>query len=73
MGDLSNVSAEQPFNLDEVRQRLMKMSDAVLREVGEAARYMCSPAGKLGKPPREELVIQLRKRARSGSADTPKK
>ncbi len=49
MFDLSCLSAEQPINRDELRQRLIKMTDAALREFGEAARYICSPAATLGK------------------------
>ena len=60
MSDLSHLSTEQPFDVESLRQRLMKMSDAALREFGEAARYMCSPAANAGKPPREEFVIHLR-------------
>ena len=31
MGDLSHLSAEQPIDLDGLRKRLVKMSDAELR------------------------------------------
>jgi hypothetical protein len=47
------------FNIEELRQRLRKMSDEKLREYGEAARYMCSPRAMLGKPPLPVYVIQL--------------
>ena len=47
------------FNVDELRSRLIKMSDEKLREFGEAARYMCSPRAMLGKPPLPVYVIQL--------------
>jgi hypothetical protein len=39
--------------------RYRKMSDEKLREMGEAARYMCSPKANMGKPPRECFVKQL--------------
>jgi hypothetical protein len=44
---------------DSLRERYRRMSDEKLREQGEAARYMCSPAANLGKPPRECFVKQL--------------
>ena len=47
------------FNVEELRQRLSKMSDEKLREFGEAARYMCSPRAMLGKPPLPVYTIQL--------------
>jgi hypothetical protein len=59
MADLSHLSVEQAFNLDQLRQRLMKMTDAELRRFGDAAKFMCSPAANLGQPPREVFVIQL--------------
>jgi hypothetical protein len=48
------------IDLDELRARLRKMTDAELIAFGKAARYMCSPAANLGQPPREPFVIQLR-------------
>jgi len=59
MGDLSRLSVEQPIDLDELRQRLTRMSDAALRKFGEASRFMCSPGANLGKPLRDVFVIQL--------------
>jgi hypothetical protein len=50
----------ESVDLDELCARLRKMSDAELRVFGKAARYMCSAAANLGKPPREPFVIQLR-------------
>jgi hypothetical protein len=47
------------FNVEELRQRLYKMSDEKLREFGEAARYMCSPRAMLGKPPLPVYLTQL--------------
>ena len=48
------------IDLDDLRARLRKMTDAELVAFGKAARRMCSPAANLGKPPREPFVIQLR-------------
>jgi hypothetical protein len=50
----------EAVDLDELRARLRKMTDADLIEFGKAARYMCSPKANLGKPPRQSFVIQLR-------------
>ena len=63
---------QDDIDLDELRERLSKMTDAELIAFGEAARRMCSRATNLGKPPREAFVIQLRearaewKRRRNG-------
>jgi hypothetical protein len=50
---------QDAIDLDELRSRLRKMTDADLIAFGKAARHMCSPAANLGKPPREPFVIQL--------------
>lgn len=50
----------ESVDLDELRARLRKMTDEELTAFGKSARYMCSPAANLGKPPREPFVIQLR-------------
>ena len=47
------------FDVNQLRQRLQKMTDDELREFGKAAAYMCSPKASLGKPPREAFVVQL--------------
>jgi hypothetical protein len=48
-----------PFNGDELRERLGKMSDAELRAFGQAGEHMVSPKAHLGQPHREMFVIQL--------------
>ena len=48
-----------PFNVDELRERLEKMSDAELRTFGQAAQRMVSPKANPGQPPPEVFVIQL--------------
>ena len=58
--DRSRLSTDQPIDLDELRPRLMKMSDAALRRFGEASKFMCSPRANLGEPPRDVFVVQLR-------------
>ena len=51
--DLSDLDGEK-----ETCERLRKLSDREL--IREAARYLCSPATKFRKPPRDEFVIGLR-------------
>jgi len=53
----TNVNAL--VDLDALRTRRRKMSDADLVKFGQTARYMCSPKANMGKPPRPEFVLQL--------------
>jgi hypothetical protein len=48
------------FDVESVRTRLRNMNDAELLRFGRAAKYMCTPYVNIGKPPREEFVMQLR-------------
>jgi hypothetical protein len=57
--DLSHLSTEQ-IDIDELRHRLAKLSDAKLRQFGDDSRFMCSKGANLGKPPRDVFVVQLR-------------
>lgn len=57
--DLSQLDGNSPLDLNALRARLAKMSDAELRGFGKAASYMCSPKANLGEPPKVELEIQL--------------
>lgn len=50
----------QPFQLEEVRARLRKMSDEELIRFGRAAAGMCSPQANFGHAPRSVFVEQLR-------------
>ena len=59
MTDLSHLSGNAPVDIDQLRTRLQKMSDAELLRFGKAARYMCTPQANIGKLPRPEFVIQL--------------
>jgi hypothetical protein len=47
------------IGVDELRVRLVKMSNADLLRFGRAAAAMGSPEANLGEPPREVFVIQL--------------
>ena len=53
-------ATNNPVDVDELRDRLLRMSDAQLLEFGKAARYICTPKGNLGRPLGEPFVIQLR-------------
>jgi hypothetical protein len=55
-----SVALNDVLDLDELRARLRKMSDAELLRFGKAANFMCSPKANLHRPPREAFVIQLR-------------
>jgi len=59
VNDLSHLSCDTPVNREELRARLRKMTDNELRRFGRAARNMCPPEANRGKPPREEVVMQL--------------
>ena len=48
-----------PFNVDELRERLRKMSDPELRKFGQAAQRVVSPKANPVQPPPEVFVIQL--------------
>jgi len=59
MNDMAPIASNAPIDPDQLRARLQRMSVAQLLEFGKAARYMCSPEANIGKPPRDEFVIQL--------------
>jgi hypothetical protein len=50
----------ESFDIEKLRERLRKMSDAQLLEFGRAGRQLCSPEANFDKPPREVFVIQLK-------------
>ena len=56
MSDMSHLSKETPIDLDELRERLRKMSDRELLRFGRAALDACKP--HRGNPPRE-LSVQV--------------
>jgi hypothetical protein len=53
-------ATNDPVDVDELRERLRRMTDVQLLTFGKAARYMCTPKANLGRPPLEPFVIQLR-------------
>ena len=48
-----------PLQIEAVRARLSKMSDADLLRFGRAAATLCRPDGNFGHPPRQVFVDQL--------------
>ena len=58
-GDLSRLSTDQVMDLNALRKRLARMSDAELRRFGQSARSLCSPGANFNKPPRDVFLIQL--------------
>jgi hypothetical protein len=65
----------QPLQLEEVRARRRKMSDADLLRFGRAAASLCRPEGQFGHAPRHVFVDQLQEaraewQRRRGSAVT---
>src|SRR5215469_11882615 len=59
MRDLSPVGLQSELDLDQLRARLRRMTDAELRHFRQSARFMCSPAANHGAAQRECFVIQL--------------
>jgi hypothetical protein len=59
MSDMSHLSQETPINLEELRERLRKMSDDALRHWGKCAVFLCTLEANHGKAPREVFLIQL--------------
>jgi hypothetical protein len=56
---MTQGSQTTPVNVDELRERLQKMSDAELRKFGQAAQHMVSLKANPGQPPTEVFVFQL--------------
>jgi hypothetical protein len=47
------------FDIDQLRERLHKMTDKQLLEFGKNVRYLCGPEANFGKPPLQAWSIQL--------------
>jgi hypothetical protein len=47
------------IDVEDLRERLRRMNDVELKQFGQAARFMCSKQANMGKPPRQNFVIQL--------------
>ena len=57
---LSEIQVSDRVDIEALRERLRKMTDAELLRFGKDNRYMCSPYANLGKARLEAFVIQLR-------------
>jgi hypothetical protein len=57
---MSDIRIAASSDVEELRERLRKMSDDQLLKFGKSANYMCRPVANLGNPPKEAFVIQLR-------------
>jgi len=57
---VSEIQVSDYVDVEDLRERLPKMTDAELLRFGKDNRYMCSPYANLGKPPLDAFVIQLR-------------
>ena len=60
MDDLSHLAAEARVDLEQLRDRLQRLSDTDLIRFGRSAKYRCTPEANLGELPRPEFVLQLR-------------
>lgn len=47
-------------NLEKLRARLCKMTDAQLFRFGKAAASLCDPTQNFGKPARKTFIVQLK-------------
>ena len=56
---MSEIQVSDSIDVETLRARLRKMTDAELLRFGKDNCYMCSPYANLGKPPLEAFVIQL--------------
>jgi hypothetical protein len=56
---VSEIQVSDQIDIEGLRERLRKMTDAELLRFGKDNRYMCSPYANLGKPPLEAFLIQL--------------
>jgi hypothetical protein len=57
---MPEIQVSDHVDIEALRERLRRMTDAELQRFGKDNRYMCSPYANLGKPPLEAFVIQLR-------------
>ena len=55
-----NQSIGQDFDIENLRERLHKLSERELIQFGKDVRYLCSPESNFGKPPLEVWAAQLR-------------
>ena len=59
-------AAGGPIDVEELRERVRRITADQLLRCGKAAAYMCTPKSTLGRPPRESVLIQAEQTARNG-------
>ena len=69
---MSEIQVADHVDVEALRKRLRKMTDAELLRFGKDNRYMCSPYANLGQYPLEAFVIQLREARAEGRRRHPK-
>jgi hypothetical protein len=57
---VSEIRVPDSFDVEALRGRLSKMTDAELLRFGKYAKYMTTRYANMGKPPQDAIVIQLR-------------
>jgi hypothetical protein len=57
--DLSHLAEASAIDVDAIRARLRKLSDAELIRYGQNCAFLCSPKQNFGKPPLEVWTVQL--------------
>ena len=57
--NLSHDFVKIPIDRAKLRERVQGMSNKDLREFGKTCEHICSPKSASGKPPAEDIVIQL--------------
>jgi hypothetical protein len=60
------------FDVNQLRERLQKLTDDELRKFGRAAAHMVSPKANMGQPPGETFVLQLADSCRMGKKTSEK-
>ena len=65
-----DFASDYPLDLNELRARLGRMSDAALQQFGAAARYMCSAEANAGKPRERCSRFSSKKRSQSSAGVT---
>jgi hypothetical protein len=61
------------FDVNQLLERLQKMTDDELRKFGRAAAHMVSPKANMGQPPEETFVLQLAEARAEWARRHPKK
>ena len=54
-----SIGLKDDLDINGLRERLRKMTNAEVRSFGRQAAYMCSPKANMGQEPRQVFEIQL--------------